>query len=145
VWFEGPYGAFTARRSRIRPGRRHRSLLIAAGAGITPIRALYETLPGAGADVILLYRASAPEDLVFWRELEAIARHRGFGLYPVVGSRQEHGRDPLSVEALRRLVPDTARREVYLCGPPGLIEGTTARLRAAGVPRSRIHVEAFDL
>jgi predicted ferric reductase len=38
VWFEGPYGAFAARRIRIRPGERHRSLLIAGGAGITPIR-----------------------------------------------------------------------------------------------------------
>jgi predicted ferric reductase len=145
VWFEGPYGAFTARRSRTRPGRRHRSLLIAGGAGITPIRALYETLPGAGADVILLYRASRPEDLVFWRELETIAHHRGFGLYPVVGSREEHGRDPLSARALLRLVPDTARREVYLCGPPGLVESTIGQLREAGAPRSRIHVEAFDL
>lgn len=41
VWFEGPYGVF---------GRwqRHgsRILLIAGGVGITPIRALYESLPG---------------------------------------------------------------------------------------------------
>jgi predicted ferric reductase len=145
VWFEGPYGAFTARRSRTRPGRRHRSLLIAGGAGITPIRALYETLPGAGADVILLYRASRPEDLVFWQELEAIAQHRGFGLYPVVGTREEHGQDPLDARVLLRLVPDTARRDVYLCGPPGLVESTTRQLREAGVARRRIHVEAFDL
>jgi predicted ferric reductase len=145
VWFEGPYGAFTARRSRTRPGRRHRILLIAGGAGITPIRALYETLPGSRADVILLYRASRPQDLVFWRELEAIARHRGFGLYPVIGTREEHGRDPLSARALLRLVPDTARRDVYLCGPPGLTQSTTEQLREAGVPPSRIHVEAFDL
>jgi predicted ferric reductase len=145
VWFEGPYGAFTARRSRTRPGRRPRSLLIAGGTGITPIRALYETLPGMGSDVILLYRASRPQDLVFWQELEAIAHHRGFGLYPVVGSRAGHDRDPLDARSLLRLVPDTARREVYLCGPPGLVDSTTRQLRRAGVRRSRIHVEAFDL
>jgi predicted ferric reductase len=145
VWFEGPYGAFTAQRSRSRPGRRHRSLLIAGGVGITPIRALYETLPGAGAEVILIYRASRPEDLVFWQELEAIARHRGFGLYPVIGSRMEHDGDPLDARALLRLVPDTARRHVYLCGPPGLVESTTTQLKAAGVHRRRIHVEAFDM
>lgn len=145
VWFEGPYGAFTARRVRVRPGRRHRSLLIAAGAGITPIRALFETLPGTGADVILLYRASRAEDLVLWRELEAIARFRGFGLYPVIGSRAEHGGNPLGAPALTRLVPDLARRDVYLCGPPGLVGQTVSELRAAGVPRRRIHHEAFDL
>jgi predicted ferric reductase len=145
VWFEGPYGAFTARRARVRPGWRHRSLLIAAGAGITPIRALFETLPGSGGDVILLYRASRAEDLVLWRELEAIARFRGFGLYPVIGTRAEHGCNPLDAQALTRMVPDAARRDIYLCGPPGLVEQTVSELRAAGVPRRRIHHEAFDL
>jgi ferredoxin-NADP reductase len=95
--------------------------------------------------VILIYRTSRPEDLVFWQELEAIAQHRGFGLYPVIGSRMEHDGDPLNAGALLRLVPDTARRHVYLCGPPGLVESTTTQLRAAGVPRRRIHVEAFDM
>jgi predicted ferric reductase len=145
VWFEGPYGAFTARRVRVRPGRRHRSLLIAAGAGITPVRALFETLPGSGADVILLYRASRAEDLVLWKELEAIARFRGFGLYPVVGTRNDHRGNPLNARALLRLVPDTVRRDVYLCGPPGLVEQTVGELRKAGVPRRRIHREAFDM
>jgi predicted ferric reductase len=145
VWFEGPYGAFTARRSRIRAGGRHRILLIAGGAGITPIRALYETLPGAGQDVILLYRASRPEDLLFWQELGAIARRRGFGLYPVLGTRAEHGHDPLDAQTLLRLVPDTARRDVYVCGPPGLVDTLTRQLRQAGVARRRIHLEAFDL
>lgn len=154
VWIEGPYGAFTARRSG-----RPRSLLIAGGAGITPIRALYETLPGRGDDVILLYRAGRPQDLVLYRELEQIARRRGFGLYPLVGGHQkghqkDHqgarrsghpGSDPLSADALTRLVPDLADRDVYLCGPPGLTRQATAQLRRAGVPRARIHTEAFDL
>ena len=148
VWIEGPYGAFTARRAE-----RPRSLLIAGGAGITPIRALYETLPGEGADVILLYRAGRAQDLVLYRELESIARRRGFGLYPLVGARQEahpgsseaHPEDPLSHHALIRLVPDLATRDVYVCGPPGLTRQATTQLRRAGVPRARIHTEAFDL
>ena len=140
VWFEGPYGAFTARRRRSR-----RVLLIGAGAGITPIRALYETLPGRGADVILLYRSTDPRDLPLYPELEAIAHRRGFGLYPLVGPRDTPGGDPLRPDALRLLVPDLAHREVFLCGPPGLTESATAHLRAAGVPRTRIHAEAFDL
>jgi ferredoxin-NADP reductase len=113
--------------------------------GITPIRALYETLPGFGADVILLYRAMRREDLVFWPELQAIARHRRFGLYPIVGGHTVRGRNPLDAKALLRIVPDAARRDVYLCGPPGLVKATTEQLKRAGVPRRRIHVEAFDL
>jgi predicted ferric reductase len=146
VWIEGPYGAFTAKRAEHR-----RSLLIAGGAGITPIRALYETLPGTGDDVILLYRAGRAQDLVLYRELEAIARRRGFGLYPLVGPHGAGGRgrepaeDPLSDRALAGLVPDLTGRDVYLCGPPGLTVHATAQLRRAGVARARIHTEAFDL
>lgn len=140
VWFEGPYGAFTARRRAA-----HRTLLIGAGAGITPLRTLFETLPGRGGDVILLYRATRPEDLALYREMERIARHRGFGLYPLVGPRDQAAGDPLAAPALLRLVPDLAARDVYLCGPPGMAAATTAALRTAGVPATRIHTEAFEL
>ena len=40
VFAEGPYGAMTARRRR-----RRKVLLIAGGVGITPLRALFESLP----------------------------------------------------------------------------------------------------
>ena len=140
VWFEGPYGAFTARRGS-RAGARP-VLLIAAGAGITPIRALYETLPGGG-DAVLLYRASTRADLVLYRELEEIAARRGFGLHPLVGPRGTVRDDPLRGAELLRLVPDAAEREVFLCGPVGVTDAVSARLRRAGVPRHRIHVEAF--
>jgi predicted ferric reductase len=139
VWFEGPFGTFTARRVR----RTRRVLLLAAGAGITPIRALYESLPGKGADVILLYRAATRDDLVLYRELETVARRRGFGLYPLLGPRAPD--DPLAASALTRLVPDLATRAVFLCGPPALVVHAREQLSEAGVPLRRIHTESFDI
>lgn len=68
VWAEGPYGAFTARR-RTAP----KVLLLAGGVGITPLRALFETLPG---EVTLVYRARRSDDLALRAELDAIAAHR---------------------------------------------------------------------
>jgi predicted ferric reductase len=144
VWFEGPYGAFTARRSARWGRRRRRTLLIGGGAGITPLRALYETLPGQGADVVLVYRASQPEDLALYGELESIARRRGFGLFARTGPRGGAHDDPLRGAELRRMVPDLAQREVYLCGPVGMTESVRAELRRSGVPRHRIHIEAFQ-
>jgi NAD(P)H-flavin reductase len=34
--------------------------------------------------------------------------------------------------------------EVFICGPPGMVADSTQRLREAGVPEQRMHVEEFD-
>ena len=142
VWFEGPYGAFTARR--LDPDSNGKVLMIAGGAGITPLRALFESLPGGGGSAVLLYRATTTAGLPLYQELSEIARDRGFGLFPLIGPRGD-GPDPFSPAELRRLVPDLAEREVYLCGPPGLVHAARKGLHRAKVPRRRIHVESFDL
>lgn len=141
VWFEGPYGAFTARR--LDPATGGKVLMIAGGVGITPLRAMFESLPGGGGSAVLLYRASASNELPLYEELARIARERGFGLFPLVGSRNAKP-DPFSAAELRRLVPDLAQREVYLCGPSGLVHAARKGLHRAKVPNRRIHVESFD-
>ncbi|MGW0416890.1 ferredoxin reductase family protein [Streptomyces collinus] len=136
VWAEGPYGALTADRATAR-----RSLLIAAGVGVTPLRALFETLPG---EVTLLYRARAAEDLALGGELEAIARWRGGRvLYALNGPRGE--RPDLTAGSLRATFPGLAAHDVYICGPHGFARDVYEALRAAGVPDRRIHHESFEL
>ncbi|MCX4530720.1 ferredoxin reductase family protein [Streptomyces sp. NBC_00841] len=130
VWAEGPYGSFTARRRTAR-----QVLLLAGGVGITPLRTLFETLPGP---VTLVYRARRTEDLALRAELDAIAAHRRTTVHYVVD-----GDAPLSAPALSRLVPGLAAHDVYLCGPPGMTEAAIRALRDAGVPRRRIHHESF--
>lgn len=139
VMAEGPYGAFTARRRGPR-----RTLLIAGGIGITPLRALYESLPGVGADVTLIYRVNRPDDLVLRAELEAIARARRGRLHYLVGTPREHP-EYLSAVNLRSLVPDIARRDVFVCGPPAMQAAVIDSLAALRVPRRQIHQENFEL
>ncbi|GHF82962.1 ferredoxin reductase family protein [Streptomyces griseosporeus] len=136
VWAEGPYGALTAGR-RTAP----KALLIAGGVGVTPLRALFETLPG---EVTLLYRARTAADLALGAELEAIARWRGARVrYALNGP---HGERPdLSAPALLAAFPDLAGHDVYLCGPHGFAQDLYRELRAAGVPDRRIHHESFEL
>ncbi|WP_411105400.1 ferric reductase-like transmembrane domain-containing protein [Streptomyces sp. cmx-4-9] len=133
----GPFGALTAAR-RTRP----KVLLIAGGVGITPLRALFETLPGGPGDLTLLYRAGAEEQLVLRAELEAIAAERQAGLHYLLGP-SGGAWDPLAPLALAALVPDLAEHDVYLCGPPGMTEATRSALLRAGVPAGRIHCECF--
>jgi predicted ferric reductase len=140
VLAEGPYGAMTAARRT-----RRKVLLIAGGVGITPIRALFQSLPADPGDLTLLYRASRVEDLVFRRELELLAERRGATLRYLVGRRAELGGDPLSAKALRKNIPGLAGHDVYLCGPHGMAASAKRALRAAGVPRRRIHHESFEL
>lgn len=51
----------------------------------------------------------------------------------------------LTAPCLTALVPDLGRRDVYLCGPPGMTEASVSALREAGVSRHRIHQESFAL
>jgi ferredoxin-NADP reductase len=51
--------------------------------------------------------------------------------------------DHLSLAHLRRLVPDLAAHEVWLCGPDGLAARIVRTLRRAGIPSRRIHHESF--
>ncbi|MFG2192275.1 ferric reductase-like transmembrane domain-containing protein [Streptomyces sp. NPDC048639] len=141
VWAEGPYGALTAaRRQR---GRGTKVLLIAGGAGITPLRALFETIPARPGDLTLLYRARRHEDLALWGELREIADARGARLlYAVNGP--DGARPEISAENLRKVLPDIDRHDAYLCGPPGLAEESYEALREAGVPANRIHHESFE-
>jgi len=135
---EGPFGVFTdASRTR------EKVLLVAGGIGITPIRALVEKMEG---DVIVLYRVVASEDLVFADELAEFAEKSDLIVHHVVGDhRTPEGRELLSPSHLRELVPDVAEREVYLCGPPAMVEGIAGELRRAGVSRKHLHVERFAL
>jgi len=136
---EGPYGALTASRRR-----RRKVLLIAGGVGITPLRALFQTLPAGRGDLTLIYRASHDGEVVFRRELEQLAAQRGANLHIVTGRRRELRGDPLSAASLSRNIPDVARHDVYVCGPAGMTTAVTGALRAAGVPRRHIHHESFE-
>ena len=136
---EGPYGALTAALRR-----RRQVLLVAGGVGITPLRALFETLAAPRGNVTLLYRASREQDVVLRHELEQLAQERGAILWIVVGSRAELGGDPINARTLTENLPGIAQHDAYLCGPPGMTASAAAALRAAGVPKRHIHHESFE-
>ncbi len=134
VAFEGPYGAFTD-HARLSDG----VLLVAAGVGITPLRALLEDLP-PHADVVVIVRASTVPDLVHRQEIAALVEHRNGRLHEMIGPRHKVR---LTARTLRHLVPDVVERDVYICGPEGF--GTEVMSAAAklGVAEDQIHIEAF--
>jgi predicted ferric reductase len=134
VAIEGPYGAFT------RHARSSDSVaLLGAGVGITPLRALLEDLP-TWTDVVVVVRASAVNDLVHRAEVAALVQQRGGRLYEIVGPRHKVG---FNARSLRRLVPDIALRDVYVCGPDGFSSQIVDAALRLGVTEEQIHLEAF--
>jgi ferredoxin-NADP reductase len=138
VLAEGPFGVFTEAARRRRAG----VLLIGGGIGITPIRAIAERMRG---DVVLIHRVLDQQDLIFRSELAELAAQTGVVVHDIVGDHRGEGARLLSCEHLLELVPDAAERDVFLCGPPAMTDAIGRTLRAAGVPRRRIHVERFAL
>ncbi len=136
VFTEGPYGAMTAELRT-----RRDVLLIAGGVGITPMRALFETIPlQPGQDLLLLYRSRSSADLLFKAELDAIASGRGARVHYLLSS--EVG--PFTPELFWHLVPGLTSRDVYLCGPPPMASAARSSLLLAGLPESQLHEERFD-
>ncbi|MCX5371628.1 MULTISPECIES: ferredoxin reductase family protein [unclassified Streptomyces] len=134
VFAEGPYGAFTAMH-RTRP----EALLIAGGVGVTPIRALLEEIDG---HAVVIYRVAGERDAVLYDELHELALAKGAELHLVTGPPVP---DRLAPGELAALVPDIAERDVFLCGPPPMMNAVLGTLRELDVPKPQIHFERFSL
>jgi len=134
VGIEGPYGAFTHHaRSR------DRVVLVGAGVGITPLRALLEDLP-ARVEVTVIIRASDRTDIVHRDEMIALVERRGGQYHEVVGARDHVHFD---ANVLRRLAPAIRESDVYVCGPDGFSQRVMWIARSLGMRADQIHEETF--
>jgi ferredoxin-NADP reductase len=109
----------------LEPAREY--LFIAGGIGITPIKAMVESLP-APREWRLIHVGRSRRAMAFAQELEA--------RYP--GRVRIHAADESSgpIDFSRMVTPETT--EVYCCGPESLMAAV-----AAAVPPGRMHLERF--
>jgi predicted ferric reductase len=153
VVLEGPYGIFTSAR-----GTSPRVLCLAFGIGITPIRTIAEDLVNEGRDVVLVYGSVRSDEIALRHEVEGLSSRSGMQVHHVLS--EEHlpplppsGHLPrvtvsggfVTRDYLRRVVPDVAERDVFLCGPPVVMRMLRKDLAALGVPAGRIFAEQFSL
>lgn len=144
VAVEGPYGALADLR------RRHpRLLLLAAGVGVTPFRALLEGGGFAPGEVTLLYRVADAGQVLLGDELVDLGVRFGFVIKILPGPRRESGSwlpekiEGPDHEVLLRLVPDLLERDVVVCGPPGWSAAVRRAAGRAGVADRDVHTEEF--
>jgi benzoate/toluate 1,2-dioxygenase reductase subunit len=138
----GPFGSFYLRAPR-RP-----ILFLAGGTGIGPIVSMLEYLAAWGADdqpVRLVYGVRDDADLVDVERIEALSAHIPNFTYDTTcsapGSRHPltgHVTDHFSAGVL-----NNGNVDVYLCGPPEMVESGRQHVAKLGLSPANIHFEKF--
>src|SRR5947209_9958588 len=141
--FTGPYGVFHLRRSE-RP-----ILMIAGGSGMAPVLSVLRQLRSEGCErpVRFFYGARTQSDL-FYVDLiaELGSRLADFAFVPVLsdgsGGRFVHE----AVEEFLGATPSFGEPDVYMCGPPPMLEATEAMLVGRrGLDERRIFQDKFTI
>src|SRR3979490_2515313 len=138
----GPFGSFYLRAPR-RP-----ILFLAGGTGVGPILSMLEHLAARGANeqpVPLVYGARDDADLVEIDRIEALrARIPNFTYDTTCSGRGS--RHPLTGHVTDHFsagVLNNGNVDVYLCGPPEMVESGRQHVGKLGLLPANIHFEKF--
>ena len=145
----GPYGRFC-----LMPGDANRRyLLIATGTGVTPYRSMLpqlETLMRErGVEVVLLFGARTPAELLYGEEFRAFAeRHPQFRFVPCFSRQMPDAPHPddrhgYVQQFLAEFAPDAAGDIAYLCGNPNMVDACFEALKGCGLPVPHIRREKY--
>jgi len=113
-------------------------VFVAGGIGITPFYSMLKARGHSGQSVLatLIYNGRTDE-LPFKAEFdEASKRHPEFHVHYVIGEQ-------LTVDKLKRIVPELAVSEVYVSGPEPMVEALGEQLRASGTEDQKLHEDFF--
>ncbi|WP_422126577.1 CDP-6-deoxy-delta-3,4-glucoseen reductase [Thioalkalivibrio sulfidiphilus] len=143
---EGPLGSFFLREDSERP-----VLLMGGGTGFGPLKAILEHAfeIGVKRPLHLFWGVRAKRDLYLdelprqWAEA-----HEHFRYTPVLSEPQAEdawtGETGYVHEALLRQYPDLAGFDVYMSGPPPMIQAARAAFAAAGLPEEQLFFDSFE-
>ncbi|MFZ1325860.1 MAG: CDP-6-deoxy-delta-3,4-glucoseen reductase [Candidatus Contendobacter sp.] len=144
--FQGPLGTFFLREDSDRP-----ILLIGGGTGFAPLKGMLEHAfhIGLNRPLHLYWGARAQVDLY----LDALPRfwesaHLGFRYTPVLSEPrpedQWQGRTGWVHAAVAADYPNLSGYDVYMSGPPPMIEAAKPVFLAQGLPTERLFYDSFD-
>ena len=142
VLVSGPFGRFTSDIAIT-----NKRLFIAGGVGITPLRTMLTEALATKKDCVLLYGNRTTNDVIFKEELTRLEK---LGLKiihvfsdPPKGFSGETGY--VDGPRIERLVPDFASRDIYVCGPPAMMDGVIEAMTKTALPHDQLHYERFSL
>jgi len=140
---DGPSGAFVW-QTPASPA----ALLVGAGTGVAPLRALIEEQLARASHTRLMLIAGhrAPEDVLFGEDFAQLARqHARFRFLPTLtGASAAWSGERGRVQAqLRAAVQALGQLDAYVCGRLAMVSEVVAALERDGVPAARIRSEGF--
>lgn len=138
VYVDGPFGMFW-----LRPAKEY--LFVAGGTGIAPFRPMVHEALGMGAGVTLLYSMKSPSDFLYRTELEGL-REKGLQLVPTVTSGLDFPAWTGRRGRVQALLGDVWKKgvDVYVCGPPAMVEGVVEELHRRGQPKEHVFVDKWE-
>ncbi|HEY8515583.1 MAG TPA: ferredoxin reductase [Candidatus Binatia bacterium] len=121
-----------------------RPLFVTGGSGITPVMSMLRSFAVRGEmpDVVHVHYAPSAERVIFRDDLAVLARRFPSYRLHVVTTRDAEGPKPRFSAATLEELCDWRQRDVYACGPTGLLDAVERECSAAGLAR-RLHVESF--
>lgn len=143
---EGPLGTFVPREHSERP-----LLFVAGGTGFAPVKALIEHFLHLGTlrPMRLYWGARAPEELYLRALADDWAKTMpALRFVPVVSDAERVGdsglRSGFVHEAVLEDLPDLSAFDVYMSGPPALIDAGRRSFADAGLPEEQLFYDSFD-
>ncbi|NNA70786.1 benzoate 1,2-dioxygenase electron transfer component BenC [Pseudomonas gessardii] len=141
VLITGPLGSFYLREV-VRP-----LLLLAGGTGLAPFLSMLEVLAQRGETrpITLIYGVTRDQDLVLVEALEAFAaRLPNLTLVTCVADPQTaHPRQGYVTQHMASEVLNDGDIDVYLCGPPPMVDAVRQHFKSQGVSPASFHYEKF--
>ena len=145
----GPFGRFCL----IPKDENKRYVLIGTGTGVTPYRSmlplLAEQIRDRGIEVVLLFGARSPEELLYGDEFRAFAdAHPAFRFIPCFSrelptTAHADTRKGYVTEHLAEFAPNADTDIAYLCGNPNMVDQAFEALKEAGLPIGHIRREKY--
>jgi len=143
---EGPLGNFRLHEDTGRP-----MLMVAGGTGLAPVKGIIEhalelgfTLP-----IKLFWGVRARRDLYLGEAMHELAgQHGHIDFTPVLSAPhpddQWQGRTGYVHEAVLQEVERLGDYDIYVCGPPAMVETAGKALVAAGASPEHLYSDAFE-
>lgn len=141
VTLTGPMGSFY-----LRPVERP-VLMLAGGTGLAPFLAKLEYMQAEGCEqpVHMIYGVTNDDDLVYLPVLESYTRTlKDFSFKTVVASEDStHERKGFVTHHMEDAPFNEGDFDVYLCGPPPMVDAVLGYFREQGIEPSSFHYEKF--